>query len=374
MTTSPLSTTDNIRILFLATDAHGGFGGISQYNRDVLRAFSDIDVIERVVVVPRLMPEDRGEIPARVEYETRGLRSRWHFAWTSISCALHGKYDIIYCAHINLLPVARICQQLTSAPIVLAIYGIDVWSPKPDRIRKIIQSNVNLIVSISETTADRFLRWCDVPREKVVIVPNAIDLDIYRKGGLGQLPQVLKNARAGRVIMTMGRLVGQDRAKGFDEIISIMPRLLERYEDLNYVIVGDGPDRDRLEAKARETGVAHRVIFAGRIPEDCKIDVLSSADVFAMPSRGEGFGFVILEALACGVPVVASTCDGTREAIRDGSLGWLADPDDENSIIDAIEGALQSNDGIPEGLTYFDFPHFTQRIFNIIRSVPSHAQ
>lgn len=372
MTSTP--RTDNVRVLFLTTDAHGGFGGISQYNRDVLRAFSEIDVVERVVVVPRLMPEDCGEIPAKVEYETSGLRSRWHFAWTSISRALRGKYEIIYCAHVNLLPVARICQQLTGAPIVLAIYGIEVWSPKPDRIRKIIQSNVNLIVSISETTADRFLQWCDVPREKVAIVPNAIDLDLYRKGGTGQLPQVLKSATVGRIIMTMGRLVGQDRAKGFDEILSIMPRLLERYEDLYYVIVGDGPDRERLEAKARETGVADRVIFTGRIPEDCKIDVLSSADVYAMPSRGEGFGFVILEALACGVPVVASISDGTREAIRDGSLGWLADPDDENSIINAIEGALQSNDEIPDGLAYFDFPHFTQRLSNIIRSLSSHVQ
>jgi glycosyltransferase involved in cell wall biosynthesis len=105
------------------------------------------------------------------------------------------------------------------------------------------------------------------------------------------------------------------------------------------------------------------VVFTGRVSESEKQDLYRLADVFAMPGRGEGFGFVFLEALACGVPVVASKLDGSREAVRDGMLGELCDPRDPSSLFDAIQAALAKPRGIvPEGLSYFDFPSFERRV------------
>jgi len=74
-----------------------------------------------------------------------------------------------------------------------------------------------------------------------------------------------------------------------------------------------------------------------------------------MPSYGEGFGFVILEALACGIPVVASKVDGTSEAVRNGELGFLVDPGNPDEIRQAIIVALQDQKSVPEGLAYFSF-------------------
>ena len=91
--------------------------------------------------------------------------------------------------------------------------------------------------------------------------------------------------------------------------------------NIAYLIVGDGDDRQRLEAKARSRGIDDRVVFAGFIPEAEKADHYRLADAFVMPGRGEGFGFVFLEALACGIPVVGSRLDGSREALAPGGVG-----------------------------------------------------
>jgi glycosyltransferase involved in cell wall biosynthesis len=86
-----------------------------------------------------------------------------------------------------------------------------------------------------------------------------------------------------------------------------------------------------------------------------------------MPGRGEGFGFVFLEAMACGVPVVGSKLDGSREALRDGELGLLVDPDDSDALADAVLTALQQPKAVPPGLEYFSFPRFAERLGEIVR-------
>jgi glycosyltransferase involved in cell wall biosynthesis len=85
-----------------------------------------------------------------------------------------------------------------------------------------------------------------------------------------------------------------------------------------------------------------------------------------MPSRGEGFGRVFLEAMACGVPVVASTLDGSREAVQEGRLGQLVDPGDPEDVLRGIRAALTSPRGIPEGLDQFSFPQFEARCHALV--------
>ena len=119
-----------LRLLMLATDAHGGFGGIAQYNRDVLDALSALDQVARVVVVPRLLAggdaaaSAPGGLPPKVAYDLSGTTGRLAFIRASLRQALTGGgFDLIYCAHINLLPVAALVSRLTRAPLLLAIYA-----------------------------------------------------------------------------------------------------------------------------------------------------------------------------------------------------------------------------------------------------------
>jgi glycosyltransferase involved in cell wall biosynthesis len=140
-------------------------------------------------------------------------------------------------------------------------------------------------------------------------------------------------------------------------------------DDIAYVIAGGGNDVPRLQRKAVQLGVADRVVFTGLLPEHEKADLYNLADVYVMPSRGEGFGFVLLEAMACGVPVIASRLDGGREAVRGGTLGQLVDPSNPAEIRAAIADAIGAGKRIPEGLDYFSFANFEQRTHAIVDSL-----
>jgi glycosyltransferase involved in cell wall biosynthesis len=162
--------------------------------------------------------------------------------------------------------------------------------------------------------------------------------------------------------MTLGRLAEVERYKGFDEVIEVMPDLLEEAPDLAYVIAGKGSDMERLKQKAHALGLAGHVVFTGYVAEEEKAALYRLADVYIMASRGEGFGFVILEALATGIPTIASTLDGGREALRDGMLGQLVDPAKPEEIKSAIRHALKMDKEVPPGLAYFAYPNFQQRL------------
>jgi glycosyltransferase involved in cell wall biosynthesis len=197
-------------------------------------------------------------------------------------------------------------------------------------------------------------------------MPNAIHLDEF---GIGTRDAALaeRYGLAGRrVVMTLGRLAGSERYKGFDEVLEAMPALIGQVPEIIYVIAGDGGDRGRLEEKAVSLGIADHVVFTGMVAEEEKAALYRLADAYVMPSRGEGFGFVLLEAMACGVPTIASTLDGGREALRDGMLGELVDPGDGAAVIEAILRALDKPRGIPAGLEYFAFPEFSRRLNDAI--------
>jgi glycosyltransferase involved in cell wall biosynthesis len=163
-------------------------------------------------------------------------------------------------------------------------------------------------------------------------VPQERDINLVERYGL----------QSSKVVLSIGRLEHQERYKGFDEVIEVMPLLLKQFPALKYLIIGDGTDRLRLEAKARALGIESSVIFAGRIAESEKVAHYNLADAFVMPSRGEGFGIVFIEAAACGVPVIAGGTDASRETLLDGELGCLVDSTNPSALIEAIVAALES--------------------------------
>jgi len=144
------------------------------------------------------------------------------------------------------------------------------------------------------------------------------------------------------------------------------------------MIVGDGPDRARLEQKAQLLNIADRVIFAGRISEEEKADHYRLADIYVMPSSGEGFGIVYLEAMACGIPVIGSKIDGSRDALRNGRLGILVNPTDGAELCEAILRTLaeKSTGDRRHGVEYFSTERFCERVFQMvdaITSTPAHG-
>jgi glycosyltransferase involved in cell wall biosynthesis len=360
-----------MRILFLASDAFGGIGGIAKYNRDFLRALSAAPEVDEIVAVPRRMPRPPEKFPPKLTYLTGGLANQLAYVMAIIRLLLQdAKFDLVICGHIKLLPLAFWAKLITRAPLLLTIYGIDAWYPIKSKIMGYVITKIDFIISISDITRQKFLEWTHLDAKPSFLLPNAVAPKNYGVGPKSQELVERYGLNGKTVLLTLGRLSAQEQYKGFDEVIDLLPALVKEIPQIAYLIVGDGDDRPRLEAKARSLGMADRVKFTGYIPEAEKADHYRLADAFVMPGRGEGFGFVFLEALACGIPVVGSTLDGSREALRDGALGILVDPRQPEAIMAGILAALKRPRGvIPAGLDYFSFENFEKRCHHILHRV-----
>lgn len=357
----------------LVTEAFGGEGGIALYNRDLLTALCELPQCRGVTAIPRLLRAAPGPLPQGIDFRARAAEGTLAYLrqWLRLLRDPPG-YDLVICGHINLLPLAELVRRRFGVPLVLFIYGIDAWRPTGRRLADRLAKRVDAVVSISALTLERFQRWAGRTAASFLL-PNAIHAERY---GPGEKPLYLLERyglQGCRVLLTLGRLSAAERYKGIDEVLELLPRLTEEVPDLHYLVVGEGDDRPRLEAKATALGVGDRVIFAGAIPEGEKADHYRLADAFVMAGRGEGFGFVFLEAMACGIPVVASSRDGSREAVRDGQLGLLADPDDPAHLYAAIGQALRQPRGVPDGLDYFAYPRFRERLAAVLAAVQGAA-
>jgi phosphatidyl-myo-inositol dimannoside synthase len=200
--------------------------------------------------------------------------------------------------------------------------------------------------------------------DRAFILPNCVDLDRFQPQQRDMNLVARYGLESSKVIMTVGRLAAQERYKGFDEVIDIMPKLLERFPALKYLIVGDGPDRARLEAEVAALGLSKDVVFAGYVPESEKVAHYSLAEAYVMPSLGEGFGIVLIEAAACGVPVIGSRADGSREALLDGLLGRLVDPRNPQQLLEEVSALLESGSSHQriEAINLFDTANFRARV------------
>ncbi|OXM13117.1 glycosyltransferase [Paenibacillus herberti] len=361
--------------LVLLTDAYGGHGGIAKFNRDLLGALCSSPGLERAVAIPRIMPHPPGELPEKLDYVTAGLDSKQRYL-KAVLASLIGRArgcDLILCGHINLLPFAALAKKLTGAPIVLVIHGIDAWDPVTRRGIGWALRQVDAIISVSRLTLERFTGWSGLSGVPSYVLPNSFEPGLFTPGPRpAYLMKRYSLKPEDRVIMTLGRLAGADRKKGFDEVLEAMPRLKLELPMLRYLIVGDGSDRSRLVAKAAALGLTDSVVFTGMIAEEEKADHYRLADGFAMPSHGEGFGIVLLEAMACGVPVLASLKDGSSEALLHGRLGELIDPSDPDEVYSGINRLLGAPRGIvPEELGYFSYSNYTARLHGILERIRS---
>jgi glycosyltransferase involved in cell wall biosynthesis len=354
----------------LVTDALGGVGGIARYNRDIIRAFDESEEVVEVTVLPRVAPATSFNVPTKVSYKLRAADSTMNYLKAcSLEVSRPSAYDLVYCGHINLMPLAVLMARIRRVPIILTIYGIDAWLPPKRMITRWFSRKADYIFSISELTAKRFLDWSCCEPTKYELMPNAIHREDF---GIKEKNKTLekKLGVSGRkIIMTLGRMSTTERYKGFDEVLEILPRIRQTIPNILYLAAGDGDDRPRLEAKAKCLGVSDQVLFSGRIPESEKTDIYNLADAYVMPSSGEGLGFVVCEALACGLPIVASKIDGTFEAIRDGQLGTAVNPNNPEELYEGILQALRCSKHVPVGLEYFDYKNFRKRLYKKLSSI-----
>jgi glycosyltransferase involved in cell wall biosynthesis len=355
----------------LVSDGFGGRGGIAKFNRDFLTALCAHPGCDSVTAFPRLMSDAPGPLPEKLNYVTDGLQSKVRYIQSLGKRAFaQPKSDLLFCGHIHLLPLARLLQLKDPAPIVLIVHGVEAWQPTRRSLADLCARRTQAFLAVSHFTKQRFLSWSGLRPEQGHILPNSIVLEDFGPGAKDGRLVARYGLQDRKVILTLSRLCKGERYKGIDEVMEALPALARKVPNLVYVVAGDGNDRARLKQKAIALGMADRVIFTGYVPEEEKAAHYRLADAFLLPGWGEGFGIVYLEAMACGIPVVASKLDGSREAVRDGELGVLVDPKNPAELQEGILEALGRPRGIiPKGLDYFSFLNFRQRCHNIVDQI-----
>ena len=179
------------------------------------------------------------------------------------------------------------------------------------------------VVVPSESVAIRAVEWSGVPRSKLVIVPNAVDLDAF--GAIERTPAPPGTFRVGFV----GRL---DPVKRVRDLIAAVATLAD---DVRLDVYGDGAERGALELLAARLGIADRTTFHGSIA-DPRV-AYARMDALVLPSEAEGFGLVLIEAMAAGVPVVGTDVDGIHDVVSRDRTGLLVEPGSPAAIAEAIE-------------------------------------
>ncbi|MGB9467390.1 MAG: glycosyltransferase family 4 protein [Candidatus Acidiferrum sp.] len=265
-------------------------------------------------------------------------RSKARFTATAIRAARrHGK--LVLAGHPNLGPVTQAMKAV--APRlrrIICTHGMDVWEPLP-ALRRIALRRANVVLAPSEDTAN-YVAAQRVPRERIRVLPWALDPEfeaIPANAPQGKLPHGYPE---GRVILTVGRWLANERYKGMDTLITALPRLLTRWPELQLLAVGDGDDRVWLEELAEKNGVNRHVHFLSGLSYAELAACYSACEIFALPSRGEGFGLVYLEAMARGKPVIGGAHGGAPEVIEDGVTGYLVPHGDAAQLATSIEALL----------------------------------
>jgi phosphatidyl-myo-inositol dimannoside synthase len=320
------------KMLALVSDGFGGQGGIAQYNRDFLGALMEAGAVSSIRVLPR---QAVGRVaPPEGIIQDAPRPDRIAYSLAAVRAALGRPIDIIFCGHLYMAPLAALIARLKRAKLVVQTHGVEAWE-RPARLCRAAVEAADLVLCVSRFTRARVLNWAAIAPERVLVLPNTV-ADAFTPGD-GSALRKAWGLEGKRILLTVGRMDARERYKGHDRVIAALPRLVAEGHDIAYVILGEGDDRGRLAALAHTAGVGDRIRFIGAAGRETLVDAYRMADLFVMPSTGEGFGIAFLEAMASGTPALGLAAGGALDALADGKLGIaVTEPD----LSDAISRAL----------------------------------
>jgi glycosyltransferase involved in cell wall biosynthesis len=300
------------------------------------------------------------------------------FATQIISIGLWQRPSLVISTHVNFTPAAYWLKRLAGVPYWVIAYGTDAWNIDCPTLQRAIH-HADRILSISGYTRDRLLKEQNLTPAKISLLPCTFDASCFQ---IGPKPQHLLNryrlTTEQPIVLTVGRLDSTQPYKGYDKILRALPEIRRQIPNVHYILVGQGSDRPRIEQLIAQLNLQDCVTLAGFVPDDEIGDYYNLCDVFAMPSKGEGFGIVYLEALACGKPTLGGNQDGAIDALCHGELGALVDPDNVEAIAQTLIQILQGTFDNPilyqpeslrkKVIENFGFECFKQRLAELMES------
>lgn len=359
-----------MKTLLICPDLFHAEGGIARIMRLYLRSLCEQAAPgDEVGCVAQL---DSGDTSARLRMllgeHTAKIdnceRSRFAFLFIVLVRAFRCRR--LVCGHLHQLIIARLAQTFNPRlDYYLVAHGIEVWRPY-SLLERAALRGARRIFCVSEYTRRQMLRFdSSLEPARLVVLPNTFDpgfrADLVAPAPATGTPQPR--------ILVVSRLVNSDPYKGVDLMIEAMPAVLRQHPGAQLRIVGGGDARPRLEALARERSLGDAVRFLGLVDDAVLREEYHRCDLFALPSRKEGFGLVYLEAMSYGKPCIAARAGGAPEVVDD-QVGALVEYGNVEQIALAVGNLLRHPRNpavIAARVTSFSYANFSAKLAALLK-------
>jgi len=241
--------------------------------------------------------------------------------------------EIVHVQSLAVAVPAVISKKLYKTPYVLWGRGSDVYLPhwSTKLTSKIAMKNADSVIALTEDMRQAMRSVYD---RNIAVIPNGINLKEHtEKRPVKEVECFSKN------VLFVGRL---HPIKGVQYLLQAMKIVHEKMPDVKLILVGDGEERERLESLTDSLEIQECVEFVGRVPHERVTDYMNQSDIFVLPSLSEGFPVTILEAMTCGLPIVATRVRGVLDIIENDINGYLVDSMNPEQIAWALQKILEN--------------------------------
>ncbi|HET9055411.1 MAG TPA: glycosyltransferase family 4 protein [Chitinophagaceae bacterium] len=369
-------------LLFLNLTTFSQTGGIEKFNRCLIKALRNLSASLTIDIHVSSVYDSKPDIRYIQPVNFAGhMGNKYFFVPTEIYRAR--KFNTIIIGHINLALIAIFIKLFYRGKrIIIAVHGVEATEQLSWIKNKALKICDDVWV-VSEFTKKKLLLNTQIEPQKIKVIFNTIDPYFNLPTTFNKPEYLLKRyqiAKEEKVLFTLTRLSHKEGYKGYDKVIRALPTVLKKIPRVRYLIAGkaDSEEINYVTHLIKDNNLQNHVTLTGFLPDAELTDHYLLSDLFVMPSKKEGFGIVFIEALTCGLSVVAGNKDGSVDALKKGELGVLIDPDNVNEIADAIitelESALESEEVKQKQkkqekvLSYFGFPHFENAIKTCLES------
>jgi phosphatidylinositol alpha-1,6-mannosyltransferase len=352
------------------TPSLSGADGVSALSRLVVRALAGphagVSATDVVALAESPAHASAWQLPGVRIIGAGGRKGRFVAAALGAGWRRARHTDVV-CVHLHQSPVA-LPLLARGARLTTLLCGIEAWKPlRPLERRALLRSTH--VIAISAHTAQRFRDANPRCAHRAVQVCHLALSDADAAA-----PQDASAADgAPLAALIVGRMAAAERYKGHDLLLDLWPRVTVECPEARLIVVGDGDDRPRLQARAATSGLGERVTFTGRVSDDELTALYSRCSFFVMPSPAEGFGFVFLEAMRAGKACIGAP-GAAAEVIQDEVTGLIVDPRHPDAVLRAIvrlfrepaTRARMGRAGAARVVAHFTEAHFRQRFGTLL--------
>ena len=354
-------------------------GGLERWTQNIAEGLTNKAKV--FVVTGKVKNESQKEILNQVNIARTSLFSLGNLSYSSLIYILTAlpfiffkSLSIIKKEKVNVIHsqgflsglLGYLLSKLTNTPYIVTVQKLE---QSKSFLRKLVYNNAKVCIAASNKIKEYFE---GIDCKNIVVIPNGIDLkrfqNLERETNRKKLG--LKNEFA---IITVARL---EKVKGLKYLIESINVLRNKYQlsvtGYKLLIVGDGRERENLKSLARKLNIEDRVQFLGQIPNEKVSEYLSASDCFVLPSLKEGFGIVILEAMAASIPVIGTKVGGILDIIKNEESGILVQPKDPKELAEAIFKVYSQKEftrnliqNAKNSLGKYNWKNITQKVYKI---------